>query len=170
MGEETNMPAKKCQKCARSTWRARHDDFCEQCSAEDIQPASLLNKNADRLKKKCRRCVRPQFAARHQEFCDSETCEGLIIISTTTLTTEPTPTPEPEHRPIEEGDLKKKVKKNKKKKEKKKGKKKEKKNKKQGIEVDDSVSDTPLAKPEKDLGPLENLIKYLIQTNTFTHR
>merc|ERR1711935_755098 len=46
--EETNMPAKKCQKCARSTWRARHDDFCEQCSAEDIQPASLLNKNADR--------------------------------------------------------------------------------------------------------------------------
>merc|ERR1712008_251636 len=67
--EETNMPAKKCQKCARSTWSARHDDFCEQCSAEDIQPASLLNKNADRLKKKCRRCVRQQFPARHQEFC-----------------------------------------------------------------------------------------------------
>ena len=125
------------------------------------------DKDSEKVRRKCRRCVRPQFAEKHQEFCDSMACDG---ISKTTSTTEPTPTPEPEHRPIEEGDLKKKVKKNKRNKDKKKGKKKEKKNKKQGIEVEDSVSETPLARPEKDLGPLENLIKYLIQANTFTRR
>ena len=171
MGQQTN-PSKKCQKCFRSAFRARHSEFCDGCEetsssdadAEDVKP---LEKDADRLRRKCRRCSNPKFAEKHQNFCTSR-CKELQP----SITSEPTPTPEPEHRPITSEDLK--TTKKKKKKDRKKGQKKA--NKKKDVklpeEEDEGISQlsVPLNKPveEVELGPLENLIKYLIHQNTFT--
>merc|ERR1712192_107070 len=104
MGQQTNPP-KKCQKCFRSAFRARHSEFCDGCGGEtsissdaDVKP---LEKDADRLRRKCRRCSNSKFAEKHQNFCTSR-CKDLQQF----LPSEPTPTPEPEHRPITSEDLK----------------------------------------------------------------
>jgi len=164
MGQQTN-PSKKCQKCFRSAFRARHSEFCDGCPDDAEVEAKPLEKDGDRLRRKCRRCSNPKFAEKHQNFC-SIRCKGLQQAS---ITSEPTPTPEPPHRPITSEDLKK----TKKKKDRKKGQKKT--NKKKGVKLPEdeessSQLSVPLEKPveEQELGPLENLIKYIIHQNTFT--
>merc|ERR1712198_715515 len=132
MGQQTN-PSKKCQKCFRSAFRARHSEFCDGCpdDAEEVE-AKPLEKDGDRLRRKCRRCSNPKFAEKHQNFC-SIRCKGLQQAS---ITSEPTPTPEPPHRPITSEGLK-------------------------LPEEEESSSQlsVPLEKPveEQELGPLENL-------------
>merc|ERR1712181_121050 len=169
INQQTNPP-KKCQKCFRSAFRARHSEFCDGCGGEtsissdaDVKP---LEKDADRLRRKCRRCSNSKFAEKHQNCCTSR-CKDLQQF----LPSEPTPTPEPEHRPITSEDLK--ITKKKKKKDRKKGQKKA--NKKKDVKLpedEESISQlsAPLKKPteEVELGPLGNLIKYLIHQNTFT--
>jgi len=161
MGQQTNT-SKKCQKCFRSAFRARHSEFCDGCPDDVEVDAKPLEKDADRLRRKCRRCSNSKFADKHQNFC-------TIRCKQSSITSEPTPTPEPPHRPITNEDLKK----TKKKKERKKGQKKT--NKKKGVKLPEdeessSQLSVPLKKPieEQELGPLENLIKYIIHQNTFT--
>jgi ribosomal protein S27AE len=155
LGQPTNT-SKKCEKCFRSAFRARHSEFCDGCGGSEAG-AKPLEKDADRLRRKCRRCSNSKFAEKHQNFCTIR-CKDLQQ----SITSEPTPTPEPEHRPIPSGDLKKK-----KKKERKKGQRKA--NKKKDVELpEDEMSSSSLSIPLKDpneeeeLGPLENLIKYII--------
>jgi len=161
--------SKKCKKCFRSAFRARHSEFCEDCgdtSNSDDDDEKPLEKDADRWRRKCRRCSNPKFAEKRQNLCKSSRCKDL-------QESEPTPTPEPEHRPITGDDLKKSTKK-KTKKERKKGQKKT--NKKKGVKLPDEeeeekeIAELTANKPtEQVLGPLGNLIKFLIQQNTFAH-
>merc|ERR1712179_813511 len=158
MGQQTNT-SKKCQKCFRSAFRARHSEFCDGCgetSSNQEADAKPLEKDADRVRRKCRRCSNPKFLEKHQNFCTIR-CKDFII-------SEPTPTPEPEHRPITSDDLKKKKKKEK---DRKKG---ERKTNKKNVELPEDKIDanSQLSIPLKDqseedeLGPLGNLIKFII--------
>merc|ERR1719460_221657 len=150
--------SKKCQKCFRSAFRARHSEFCDGCGSSEAD-AKPLEKDGDRLRRKCRRCSNSKFAEKHQNFCTIR-CKDLQQSSTTS--SEPTPTPEPEHRPITSEDLKKK------KKERRKGQRKTNKKKDVKLPEDEMSSSSQLSIPLKDpieeheLGPLENLIKYII--------
>ena len=164
-------PSKKCQKCSRSAFRARHNEFCDGCGTtsssgeikEDHQEDQALEKDADRLRRKCRRCSIGRVAEKHENFCKIR-CKDLLDNMAST-TSEPTPTPEPEHRPITSDDLKKKTKK-KKKKDRRRGQKKA--NKKTDVQLPAADENISLEKPtEENLGPLGNLIKFLIQKNTF---
>merc|ERR1712088_406816 len=142
----------------------RHGEFCDGCGTtsssgeiEQDQEDQALEKDADRLRRKCRRCSNSKFAEKHQNFCTLR-CKDLQQFTTSS---EPTPTPEPEHRPITSEDLKKK------KKERRKGQRKT--NKKKDVklpeeETSSSQLSIPLKDPikEQELGPLENLIKYII--------
>merc|ERR1712037_816954 len=144
LDQQTNT-SKKCQKCFRSAFRARHSEFCDGCGSSE-GGAKPLEKDGDRLRRKCRRCSNSKFAEKHQNFCTIR-CKDLQQPSTTS--SEPTPTPEPEHRPITSDDLK---------------------NKKKDVKLpEDEMSSSsqlsiPLKDPieEEELGPLENLIKYII--------
>ena len=168
MNQQENS-SKKCKKCFRSAFRARHSEFCEDCgdtSNSDDDDEKPLEKDADRWRRKCRRCSNPKFAEKRQNLCKSSRCKDL-------QESEPTPTPEPEHRPITGDDLKKSTKK-KTNKERKKGQKKT--NKKKGVKLPDEeeeekeIAELTANKPtEQVLGPLGNLIKFLIQQNTFAH-
>merc|ERR1712088_769876 len=112
-------------------------------------------KDADRLRRKCRRCSIGKFAEKHENFCKFR-CKDLLDNMSST-TSEPTPTPEPEHRPITSDDLKKKTKRGQKKA-----------NKKTDVQLPAADENISLEKPtEENLGPLGNLIKFLIQKNTF---
>merc|ERR550532_295661 len=104
LGQQTNT-SKKCQKCFRSAFRARHSEFCDGCGG--TSGSEPLEKDGDRLRRKCRRCSNSKFAEKHQNFCTIR-CKDLQQSSTTS--SEPTPTPEPEHRPITSEELKKKKK------------------------------------------------------------
>ena len=160
LGQQTNT-SKKCQKCFRSAFRARHSEFCDGCGEASGSEAGAkpLEKDGDRLRRKCRRCSNSKFAEKHQNFCTIR-CKDLQQPSTTS--SEPTPTPEPEHRPITSEDLKKK------KKERRKGQRKTNKKKDVKLPEDEMSSSSQLSIPLKDpteeeeLGPLENLIKYII--------
>merc|ERR1712226_1061282 len=130
--------------------------FCEDCGDtgnSDDDDEKPLEKDADRWRRKCRRCSNPKFAEKRQNLCKSSRCKDL-------QESEPTPTPEPEHRPITGDDLKKSTKK--------------KTNKKKGVKLPDEeeeekeIAEITANKPtEQVLGPLGNLIKFLIQQNTF---
>merc|ERR1712223_1211991 len=163
-------PSKKCQKCSRSAFRARHGEFCDGCGTtsssgemEEEQEDQALEKDADRLRRKCRRCSIRKFAEKHENFCKIR-CKDLLGNMSST-TSEPTPTPEPEHRPITSDDLRKKTKK-KKKKDRRRGQKKA--NKKTDVQLPAADENISLEKPTVgNLGPLGKLIKFLIQKNTF---
>merc|ERR1719507_1606371 len=60
--------SKKCQKCFRSAFRARHSEFCDGCGSSEAD-AKPLEKDGDRLRRKCRRCSNSKFAEKHQNFC-----------------------------------------------------------------------------------------------------
>merc|ERR1712179_284295 len=139
--EQQTDTSKKCQKCFRSAFRARHSEFCDGCgetSSSQEADAKPLEKDADRVRRKCRRCSNPKFLEKHQNFCTIR-CKDFII-------SEPTPPPEPEHRPITSDDLKK----QKKKKDRKKGERKT--NKKKDVELpEDKIdADSQLSIPLKD--------------------
>merc|ERR1712037_742109 len=92
LGQQTDT-SKKCQKCFRSAFRARHSEFCDGCGEASGSEAGAkpLEKDGDRLRRKCRRCSNSKFAEKHQNFCTIR-CKDLQQSSTTS--SEPTPTPE----------------------------------------------------------------------------
>merc|ERR1712203_810918 len=61
------LDKKKCQKCIRSHYRARHADFCETCEKKD-ETSQIVKPN-----KRCAKCARKNFRARNEVFC-SEKC------------------------------------------------------------------------------------------------
>merc|ERR1712223_250342 len=148
-----------CDGCGKTSSSGEMEE--DQKDQED-QVDQALEKDADRLRRKCRRCSIGRFAEKHENFCKIR-CKDLL--DNMSSTSEPTPTPEPEHRPITSDDLKKKTKK-KKKKDRKRGQKKA--NKKTDVQLPAADENISLEKPtEENLGPLGNLIKFLIQKNTF---
>merc|ERR1711934_1065559 len=60
LGQQTDT-SKKCQKCFRSAFRARHSEFCDGCGSSEAD-AKPLEKDGDRLRRKCRRCSNSKFA------------------------------------------------------------------------------------------------------------
>ena len=170
-------PALKCGKCARKNYRGRNAAFCGECGAgagagqETSTPPSKL-----RLTIRCRRCQRKHFLARNSEFCGGQ-CRTVLD------TTEPITTPgaantrnkDDKKNNKKKNNKKNKMKKNQKnkkggnKKNKNKKKKKDLKNKKPVVDMDEEEISMPssILAEEPKLGPLENLIKFLVQSSTF---
>lgn len=210
---------KKCQKCLRSHYRARHDEFCGSCEKQNGNGEVKEEETSQMLKpKRCIKCERKNFKARNEVFC-SEQCsaEGetkpikkvhnkkvhnkknkdKTVVAENEETTK---TDDSESESVAdmvdvkvtnnvddgaetstEQDVKITDKKNNKTKKNKKNKNKEKKknkNKKHATDKgDESVSESEISlneeqEDQKDavkLGPLENLIRFLIKSNTYTH-
>merc|ERR1712156_1145325 len=87
-------PSKKCQKCSRSAFRARHGEFCDGCGPtsssgemeedQEDRVDQALEKDADRLRRKCRRCSIGKFAEKHENFCKIRCKDLLDNMSSTT--------------------------------------------------------------------------------------
>merc|ERR1711997_840138 len=92
--ESQPAPSKKCQKCSRSAFRARHSEFCDGCGTtsssgemeedQEDQVDQALEKDADRLRRKCRRCSIGRFAEKHENFCKIRCKDLLDNMSSTT--------------------------------------------------------------------------------------
>lgn len=211
------LDKKKCQKCIRSHYRARHDEFCGSCEKQNGNGEVKEEETSQEQKpKRCIKCERKNFKARHEAFC-SEQCsaEGetkpikkvhnkkvhnkknkdksvVAEKEETTHTDESVSESAADVADVKvtnnvddgaetttEQDLKNTEKKNHKtKKNKNKNKEKKKnKNKKHATDKGEesvSESESPIEEQEdqKDavkLGPLENLIRFLIKSNTYTH-
>eukprot|EP00090_Calanus_glacialis_P006074 TRINITY_DN1476_c0_g1_i1.p1 TRINITY_DN1476_c0_g1~~TRINITY_DN1476_c0_g1_i1.p1 ORF type:complete len:305 (+),score=109.64 TRINITY_DN1476_c0_g1_i1:138-1052(+) len=213
------LDKKKCQKCIRSHYRARHDEFCGSCEKQNGNGEVKEEETSQIQKpKRCIKCARKNFKARNEGFC-SEQCsaEGETKPikkvhnkkvhnkknKDKTVVAEKEETAQTDESESEsaadvadvkvtnnvddvaetttEQDTKNTEKKNNKTKKNKKNKNKEKKkhkNKKHATDKgEESLSqndESPIEEQEdqKDavkLGPLENLIKFLIKSNTYTH-
>merc|ERR1712129_608489 len=68
---------KKCQKCIRSHYQARHADFCESCEQKNDHEEVKEDETTQTSKpnKRCVKCARKNFRARNEEFC-SEQCSA----------------------------------------------------------------------------------------------
>jgi len=178
----------RCKRCARKNFKARNEEFCsDDCSSVDI------NKPTDKKHNK-----KKQNILKNKETtpATTSTTEAVTTTTGTVTTTEAVvklvkpvdETVEQDMKKNTENDQKKNKNKRKQQKPNKKDRKKKNKNKKHSEkhkeqdEVDEiketetvlEVEDESLIEPEdqKDtvkLGPLENLIKFLINANTFTH-
>ena len=60
--------AKKCERCSKAAWKARHADICAACSlmSEDTVAAP---EEAKADEKECARCSRHHYRARNQAAC-----------------------------------------------------------------------------------------------------
>jgi len=70
----TNVSKKKCQKCIRSHYRARHADFCDVCEKKNDN-GEMKNDEASQVSKpnkRCAKCARKNFKARNEVFCSEE--------------------------------------------------------------------------------------------------
>merc|ERR1711962_930802 len=137
----------------------------------------------DEVKKKCGRCTKARFARKNTEFCQ-DTCNLDDVAaeseSTNEVVKEENKSEETEESSSSNASEKRRRNKHKKKKDKKnknKNKPKKKKNdndnddeRNNKVKVDNDNDNTKPNKPNKKLGPLENLIKLLIKRNTFNNR
>merc|ERR1712083_1287551 len=194
------LDKKKCQKCIRSHYRARHADFCETCEKKDDEEVNKTDETSQIVKpnKRCAKCARKNFRARNEVFC-SEKCPSNAETehnskvhdkkennnknnnklsedekAETVETESNQENPDVKVSNIMESVDETTTETNSKKTENKHTKKK--KNKKHTEkEADDmkSENDESLVEPEEEqkdtikLGPLENLIRFLIKTNTY---
>jgi len=213
IGEDggNKLDKKKCQKCIRSHYRARHADFCETCEKKTDEDTNKTDETSQIVKpnKRCAKCARKNFRARNEVFC-SEKCssnaetdhnskvhdkkennkknnnkiskdEKEEIVETESNEENPDvkvsniiesldeTTTEANSKKTENKHTKKN------KKHKHKNKKKNKKHAEKEAEDMKSENDESLVESEEEekdaikLGPLENLIRFLIKTNTYTH-
>lgn len=220
------LDKKKCQKCTRYHYHARHADFCGTCEKknENEEVKNEETTQASKTSTRCKKCARKNFKARNEAFC-SEQCSTeeeskpienkhqnkvhnkKVHNKKKHVSNEKTKEEEtrveitesesaPEVADVKVSDLvgevdeiiteqdiesneNKNIKKNKKQKQKNKDKNK-KKNKKHNdvkqVEIGEkleepivTIEETEAQKDTVKLGPLENLIRFLIKSNTYTH-
>merc|ERR1712083_486005 len=164
----------KCDKCLKSTFRYRHDGFCGKCVSNNIIDVNEQQEINDAMR--CKKCKKPKFRSRHLLFCTDNCYEETVTTSTSTTrsselttTSKTTPTPPPyikSDTDIVEDEMirfKNRAKKQKRREQKRKEKqqrkllKKQKKKSGQLSDYDEAVR----------LGPLGNVLKYLIVANTW---
>lgn len=210
---------KKCQKCLRSHYRARHDEFCGSCEKQNGNGEVKEEETSQMLKpKRCVKCERKNFKARNEVFCseqcsaegetkpmkkvhnkkvqnkknkdktdlaeneeatqtdesESESAADVADVKVThNVDDETETTTKQEMKDTEKKNNKtKKNKKNKKKEKKKNKNKKHESDNKEEIMSESDESPNEEQEDQKDavkLGPLENLIRFLIKSNTYTH-
>merc|ERR1712179_342184 len=142
----------KCDKCLKSTFRYRHDGFCGKCVSNNIIDVNEQQEINDAMR--CKKCKKPKFRSRHLLFCTDNCYEETATTSTSTTrsseltTTKKTTTTPPPYiksdTDNEEDDMIR-------------FKNREKKKSGQLINYDEAVR----------LGPLGNVLKYLIVANTW---
>jgi len=168
----------RCKRCARKNFKARNEEFCsDECSSVDI------NKPAEKKHNK------KKHAAKNKETNEAVTSTTEAVTTTKAVVKVLTPVEETTEKVMEkdtEDHQKKNKNKRKHQKSNKNDRKKKNKNKKHNEmnteEVKDEdnkdilseVEEESLEEPEEQkdtvkLGPLENLIKFLINSNTYTH-
>jgi len=206
------LDKKKCQKCIRAHYQARHADFCEKCEHKSGEEGGKPDETSQMSKpnRRCSKCARKNFRTRNDDFCSQE-CPSIEADHITKVhkkkennkkmknkDTEDENKDEAQTEPDQENvdvkvsnvednveettteaDSKMPHKKHTKKNKKHKHEKHRKKNKKNGEKVtedtkteNDESSVDESEDEKKDtikLGPLENLIRFLIKTNTYTH-
>jgi len=201
------LDKKKCQKCIRSHYHARHADFCESCEQKNDHEEVKEDETSQTSKpnKRCVKCARKNFRARNEEFC-SEQCsaeEGTKHHKKVhnknknknkQTDDEETETAETDESESEVADVKvtnnvddaettteqdsqsseKKHTKKKKHHKHKNNKKNKKHTEKKEENVKSEADETSEVEQEEEkdtvkLGPLENLIRFLIKSNTYTH-
>jgi len=201
VGGSSKVNKKKCQKCLRSHYRARHDEFCASCDEGEAQVEKDEESASSMPNKRCHKCARKNFRARNEDFCTEE-CSSVDTVndkkketkvkkknknnvsSEKNVSEDKVESDESEADDVEdsgddetttitvqeEADKKNKnKKKNQRLKNKEKSKKKHNK-KHKNKKVDDTKINIEEDKKETvKLGPLENLIRFLIKTNTYTH-
>merc|ERR1711892_155173 len=161
---QTSKPNKRCVKCARKNFRARNEEFCsEQCSAkeETKHHKKVHNKNKNKNK---------QTDDEETETAETDESESEVVdVKVTSNVDDAETTTEQESQSSEKKHTKKK--KHHKHKNNKKNKKHTEKKEENVKSEADETSEVELEE-EKDtvkLGPLENLIRFLIKSNTYTH-
>jgi len=201
VGGSSKVNKKKCQKCLRSHYRARHDEFCTSCDEGEAQVEKEEESASPMPNKRCHKCARKNFRARNEAFCTEECSSDVTVndkkketkvkkknknnvTSEKNVSGDKVKSDESEADEVEDsGDdetttvsLQEEAdKKNKNKKKnqrlKNKDKSKKKHNKKhKNKKVDETENNVEEDKKETvKLGPLENLIRFLIKTNTYTH-
>jgi len=207
------LDKKKCQKCIRSHYLARHADFCETCEQKNGEESNKTNESSQMAKpnKRCVKCARKHFRARNEVFC-SEKClpnaetehssklhdkkeknkknknseeEKEEIVQTEATEEDPnvkvsnivesadeTTTEQNSQKTDHKHTKKNKKHKHKNKKKNKKHAEKEAEKEAEDMKSENNESSIESEEEQKDtikLGPLENLIRFLIKTNTYTH-
>jgi len=79
----------KCDKCLKSTFRYRHDGFCGKCVSNSIIDVNEQQEINDAMR--CKKCTKPKFRSRHLLFCSDNCYEEVKSTTTTTTTTTTTP-------------------------------------------------------------------------------
>merc|ERR1712080_797160 len=180
----------KCKKCARSGFRARHQSLCHSCG--DV--AETESPHEKKIKRKCQKCSNKKWMENHKDFCrnkcgkqpqeeaatpepDHVPIEEAVVAEPDeddsveeAAEAEPEPVTDVTEKTVESSTMGEDNKRKRKKKNHNKNKNKNRKrvkNKEKTKETENVEEDTA-EKPMKDLGPLENLIKYLITQNTYT--
>jgi len=165
---QTLKPNKRCVKCARKNFRARNEAFCsEQCSAEEGTKHHKNVHNKNKNKNKQNEAEEEETAETDESESDSES--EVADVKVTNIVDEAETTTEQDSQSSEKKHTKKK-KHHKHKNNKKNKKHTEKKEENVKSEADETSEEGQ--EEEKDtvkLGPLENLIRFLIKSNTYTH-
>merc|ERR1711892_1660801 len=74
----------KCDKCLKSTFRYRHDGFCGKCVSNNIIDVNEQQEINDAMR--CKKCKKPKFRSRHLLFC-TDNCHEEIPTTTTSTST-----------------------------------------------------------------------------------
>jgi len=161
----------KCDKCLKSTFRYRHDGFCGKCVSNNIIDVNEQQAINDAMR--CKKCRKPKFRSRHLLFC-IDNCNAAEITSTTRkpststttkatttrrTTTEKWTTANYENMKKFKNREEKQRRREQKRREKQKRKELKQKRKKEGVRDEDPDA--------VKLGPLGNVLKYLIVANTW---
>ena len=177
----------KCDKCLKSTFRYRHDGFCGKCVSNNIIDVNEQQEINDAMR--CKKCMKPKFRSRHLLFCSDNCYEEMKTTTTSTSTVPPSTTsqttttaaPKKSEMSNQDSNTNKKIKvdkyKNKGKDEPSKNKNKEKKQKRREQKRKEKQERKLLKQKKKygqttdsdvePLGPLGNVLKYLIVANTW---
>jgi len=177
----------KCDKCLKSTFRYRHDGFCGKCVSNGIIDVTEQQAINDAMR--CKKCKKPKFKSRHLLFCSDNCFEEMRTTSTTTVrtttrttstTTSTVTTTHVPRRSIFDILTKKKHKgdkhkakdgmemfRNKEQKQKRREQKRKEKQKRKLLKQKKKLDQTLVTPEDLTLGPLANVLKYLIVANTW---
>ena len=163
----------KCDKCLKSTFRYRHDGFCGKCVSNNIIDVNEQQEINDAMR--CKKCKKPKFRSRHLLFCTDNCYEETVTTSTSTtrsseLTTTSKTTTTPPYIKSDSDNVDDEIKrfKNREKKQKRREQKRKEKQQRKLLKKQQKKSGQITDYDEAvRLGPLGNVLKYLIVANTW---
>ena len=79
-GATTEAPIKeenveKCNKCLKPGYKFRHDGFCGKCSAQGVIDPAEAEDLTEAIN--CKKCLKPKYLARNEDLCQN-TCTAEI--------------------------------------------------------------------------------------------